>query len=68
MEEAVTRALVSMDGRSAEFKEQVERMREFRKRMSDQGASVRNEPYSVPLMERLGNPAETVKFKLTHNA
>jgi len=67
MDHAVTAVLASLEGRNVEFREQVEKMREFRERMRKQGADVKDEPYTVPLMERLGR-VDVVRFKLTDMA
>ncbi|WP_436356517.1 hypothetical protein [Brevundimonas sp. CEF1] len=53
MEAEVKQALASFDEKDAAFREQVERARAFRDRLSAAGLDVRPQGFSVPLMQRL---------------
>jgi|GEM_PF-4840191 len=53
MEAEVKQALASFDEKDAAFREQVERARAYRDRLSAAGLDVRPQGFSVPLMQRL---------------
>lgn len=60
MEDEVKIALASIDRKDAAFRDQIERARAYRDRLSAAGLDVRPQGFSVPLMQRLETAASPV--------
>jgi hypothetical protein len=59
MEAELAKVLASLNEKPQSFRDQVERLREFRKRMTEAGATTQEEPFAISLIDRLEMPHST---------